>query len=673
MNWPEVNPARGEYRWIDKYDGAADAQVKAGLKVSTVFHCSAAWARADGDIKAFPDDPRDGYAWGRALAEHFKGRISAYEIWNEADISVFGDETADRYAPLLKAAYLGIKAADPGAIVLMNAFALRSKPFGEVLGLNDISAYTDAWNHHLYVPYDEHPVVTRWHQELASKCRMSALPFWVTEAGIRVPDQGGRLGEKDRWTQAEFVAKSYALSLASGIGRHFFFIFPYYLEHGIDFGLLDKDLAPAPGAAAFAAMSYALGAAVPLGEGLHATSPDVAARVFDAGPWRAAVVWRDAGPGIVEVKTADPAPRAIGVTGEEIPIDASGGVVRLAVGPSPVYLVAKDLAPARSGKVEEPVSIPEPPGLKEVIVRINLPHELARYRDSFYAFEPGATAEGSVEAWNLGTAPVKGVMRVWADDPYVAGPAETPVAFPAGGTVKIPITVRAPARGKQKLCRVEARLEDGPVPERRDGSAVPAHGTGQGGVRTSSFARLRVGLDPARIKYPVVEPLLLKPEAWTPGISADGKMTLSAAESGGLRVHSQFSAPGDRWAYPALAFRPPRDFSKFDALRLRLKTIHEAPDMMIRVQVVEPNGAAYLTTDGRRGFAGSTIDWVIPFDGLVHGDFSKPDPNGRLDLDQVDRILVGVNQTGDASSFDLLVLEAVGTGEKTGAAPDSRK
>ncbi len=656
--------------------------MKAGLKVVTIFHCSAPWTRADGDIKAFPDDPRDGYVWGKALAEHFKGRISAYEVWNEADISVFGDETADRYAPFLKATYLGIKAADPGAIVLMNSFALRSTPFGEVLGRNDISAYTDAWNHHLYVPYDEHPVVTRWHKELASKNRMSALPFWVTEAGIRVEDRGGRLNEEDRWKQAEFVAKSYALSLASGIDRHFFFIFPYYLENGIDFGLLDKDLAPAPGAAAFAAMSYALGRAEPLGEGLHGTSPDVAARVFDAGPWKAAVVWRDSpnqspaglgsgqvGPGIVEVKTADPAPRALTVTGEEIPLDASGGVFRVSVGPSPVYLLVKDLSPASSRKVEEPVAMPPPPGLKEVIVRINLPRELARYRDNFYAFEPGATAQGSVEAWNLGTTPVKGVLRVATDEPYVAGPAETPVEIPAGGTVKVPITVRAPGRGKQKICRVEARVENP---------------TG----KASSYARLRVGLDPARIKYPVVEPLSLKPEAWAPGISANGKMTLSAAENGGLRVYSQFTAPGaspgeaasaaktgDPSAFSALAFRPPRDFSKFDALRLRLKPIWAPQDMMIRIQVVEPNGSSYYTADGRRGFSGNAFDWVIPFDSLVHGDFSKPDPNGKLDLDQVDRILVGVNQTGDASSFDLLVLEAVGSeqAEKTGATPDSHK
>jgi hypothetical protein len=50
---------------------------------------------------------------------------------------------------------------------------------------------------------------------------------------------------------------------------------------------------------------------------------------------------------------------------------------------------------------------------------------------------------------------------------------------------------------------------------------------------------------------------------------------------------------------------------------------------------------------------------MVPFAELEHGAFSGEDPNGKLDLDRVARILVGVNQAGDKSVFEILSMEAV--------------
>jgi len=80
---------------------------------------------------------------------------------------------------------------------------------------------------------------------------------------------------------------------------------------------------------------------------------------------------------------------------------------------------------------------------------------------------------------------------------------------------------------------------------------------------------------------------------------------------------------------------------------------------VLRLQVGEPGGASYYTPDGIRPKAGEAAEWTVPFAELEHGAFSSEDPNGKLDLDRVVRILVGVNQTGEKSIFEIVSLEAV--------------
>ena len=70
-----------------------------------------------------PDGPRPPAAFGvfaGKVAEHFRGKVSAYEIWNEPNGAAFFAPAPDPagYTDLLKAAYPSIKAADPSALVV---------------------------------------------------------------------------------------------------------------------------------------------------------------------------------------------------------------------------------------------------------------------------------------------------------------------------------------------------------------------------------------------------------------------------------------------------------------------------------------------------------------------------------------------------------------------------
>jgi hypothetical protein len=62
------------------------------------------------------------YAWiAHWAADHFRGRVQAWEIWNEPDpaqASWSWSGTVGQYVQLLQAAYPAIKSADPGALVV---------------------------------------------------------------------------------------------------------------------------------------------------------------------------------------------------------------------------------------------------------------------------------------------------------------------------------------------------------------------------------------------------------------------------------------------------------------------------------------------------------------------------------------------------------------------------
>jgi hypothetical protein len=73
-----------------------------------------------------PDDPTTFANFMGLMAERYKGRIHAYEIWNEPNLAhetggTIRPEDVGRYVEMLKLSYTTIKAIDPDAIVLAAA------------------------------------------------------------------------------------------------------------------------------------------------------------------------------------------------------------------------------------------------------------------------------------------------------------------------------------------------------------------------------------------------------------------------------------------------------------------------------------------------------------------------------------------------------------------------
>jgi len=97
-----------------------------GLKTIARVDFQPAWARADGANNGPPDNYRDYGDFLYAMASRYRGRIQAYEIWNEPNLArEWGDRppNAAEYVALLRVAYRRIKEADPNAMVISAGLA----------------------------------------------------------------------------------------------------------------------------------------------------------------------------------------------------------------------------------------------------------------------------------------------------------------------------------------------------------------------------------------------------------------------------------------------------------------------------------------------------------------------------------------------------------------------
>jgi hypothetical protein len=133
FEWRNIEgQGKGQFEWNEP-DRIVRAINDANLRVVARLDGLPGWARA---VPVFPDDgPPDRMSdWTdflTALATRYKGRIHAYEIWNEPNLArEWGRKTPDaaEYVALLKASYAAIKAADSQALVITGGLSPTTDP-----------------------------------------------------------------------------------------------------------------------------------------------------------------------------------------------------------------------------------------------------------------------------------------------------------------------------------------------------------------------------------------------------------------------------------------------------------------------------------------------------------------------------------------------------------------
>ena len=127
--WRDIETIeKGKYDWY-RPDLIVDMVEEAGLKLLVRLDRQPFWSQETDWPpleNAPPADLQDFGDFCGALAERYQGRIAAYQVWNEPNLSrEWGKEPPDaaEYTSLLKICYEAIKAADSQAVVISAGLA----------------------------------------------------------------------------------------------------------------------------------------------------------------------------------------------------------------------------------------------------------------------------------------------------------------------------------------------------------------------------------------------------------------------------------------------------------------------------------------------------------------------------------------------------------------------
>jgi len=122
VEWDAVETAPGQFDW-SQLDAIVNTGNQNGLKIMfSVQHAPTFYRGASSGLA--PSDPAKFQTFMSTLASRYAGKVQAYELWNEENLSRemgVGNIDPSNYLPLLEAGYKGVKAGDPNALALLGA------------------------------------------------------------------------------------------------------------------------------------------------------------------------------------------------------------------------------------------------------------------------------------------------------------------------------------------------------------------------------------------------------------------------------------------------------------------------------------------------------------------------------------------------------------------------
>jgi hypothetical protein len=259
VSWADLEPAPRVWRFarLDSLIALAETHRAA---VYLTLGRTPRWASSHPDERsayglgeqAMPRDLATWTAYVDTVARRYRGRIAAYEIWNEPNQAGMFSGSVDDMATLASAAFRSVKTSDPDAIVITPSpthavdgidWMLRFKRAG---GLRS----ADVVGFHPYVTNDPPealvPLISQLVARLADSTHV-AKPIWITELGWFVQDADGSVrgaAEADAFDHlvlsdtlaAAYVGRALALGWCSGAKR-----LMWYAWDNDRMGLLEHD------------------------------------------------------------------------------------------------------------------------------------------------------------------------------------------------------------------------------------------------------------------------------------------------------------------------------------------------------------------------------------------------------------------------------------------------
>jgi polysaccharide biosynthesis protein PslG len=378
--WGMCEKERGQFDWTEydrqlaSVEGAEMRLMPILLRYYSQYEQEWAGSVATGTIQRPPYKWEEWSNFVRKVVERYKGRVPAWEVWNEPTMSGAGF-TPKMYAELLRATATPLREIDPKAKII--GFAGVELPFIKNTLALDTAPLMDAISEHSYAQI-ERPEANLPKQTEALRAIMTAdggeKPIWHSEQGVQSDGDGYIARSLSEADAAALYTRNTVILRSLGIAKYFWFSAQTSPTYG--FAIFYENYIPRPRLAALdACASFLEGAAYRKscqpGKNTHAY-------LFE-GSTPVAVVWNMNLPASLTLSVPSDAVQAFDLMGTPVPLLGSteGIVVQLPT-ERPVYLRAKAgqyallekaLADAKV-REEEPVAVSVRPSADGVEVTV---------------------------------------------------------------------------------------------------------------------------------------------------------------------------------------------------------------------------------------------------------------------------------------------------------------
>ena len=248
--WVYVQPSANTYDW-SKMDALVNTAEEMGFSITASITGNTTWS---GGVPLAGAPNKEAYAnFAGVVADRYKGKISAYEVWNEPNGVIFyAPVSPESYTDLLKVAHDAIKEADPdakvvggvlGAVKTIPGTALAPQEFLSRMYAAGAGGYFDALSYHPYhytTPFSQGAGITDSPLEQYTALRAlmdangdEALKIWATEYGTPTTPFFGLSEQQQAAFMRDFIA---AWQSVDGAGPAFL-----YTARDLETGMWDNE------------------------------------------------------------------------------------------------------------------------------------------------------------------------------------------------------------------------------------------------------------------------------------------------------------------------------------------------------------------------------------------------------------------------------------------------
>ena len=222
VSWPQIETARGQYDFSLMDQLVALAQ-QHNIKLIYCAGNTPQWTSTDPShvgtqglpgATAPPNNMQDWQDFITTFATRYKGKIDAYEIWNEVDLDGYWTGSVSQMVQMVQVAYQTIKQIDPNAVVLSPSLvAGNGKDYMKKFFQAGGDKFSDAVAYHLYdTQMKPEQTVADVYEPTLAIAHSFGKEIWDTEVGW------GPFGTfPSQQAEAAFTARTMILQAAEGI------------------------------------------------------------------------------------------------------------------------------------------------------------------------------------------------------------------------------------------------------------------------------------------------------------------------------------------------------------------------------------------------------------------------------------------------------------------------